>query len=375
MTPAVIVHQGPVRLASRSLLRSQPDARLVALARAGHRAAFDAIVDRYQRPLRSYCRRLAPDGREEDVVQQAFLNAHRALATGEGRIDLRPWLYTIARHAAIDAVRANPAGIQVALDEAHGGVAGPEEIAERRERLDEALGAVCALPAHQGQALVLQELEGLSQHEIAGRLGLSEGAVRQLVHRARATLRRGTGALIPLGLLERLLAPATAQGAAATGGTLVVAKAAAVVVVTGAVVTGAGALPGVGGGDGGQAPPAAVQVRPAVPALATGERPWQEAAERRVGEDPSGHRRLRGERRAQRAEAKREDAEEVEEADVRDAPDGPQAPDRFEAEDEQDKPDEQEGPDETGEGDPAEGEEDDREAEEAGDGSDERPGA
>lgn len=198
---------GPVRLATRWLLRAQPDARLVALARAGHEAAFDAIVERYQGALRSYCRRFVAAGREEDVVQQTFFNAYRAMVAGEDPIELRPWLYAVARHAALDALRVEGWSHEP-LDEDGDGVARPHEIVERRERLDEAVAAVRALPAPQRQAFVLHDLEGYSQHEIAKRLQLSEGAVGPLIQRARATLRRSAGALIPFEVITRLLASA-----------------------------------------------------------------------------------------------------------------------------------------------------------------------
>lgn len=62
-------------LVSTTLLRTQSDARLASLAGEGHERAFEAIVERYRRPLLRYCRRFLPEPRAEDVVQIAFLKA------------------------------------------------------------------------------------------------------------------------------------------------------------------------------------------------------------------------------------------------------------------------------------------------------------
>ena len=65
------------------LLRTQSDARLIALAREGHERAFEAIVERYRRPLLRHCRRLLPEARAEDALQQALVSAWGALRRGD----------------------------------------------------------------------------------------------------------------------------------------------------------------------------------------------------------------------------------------------------------------------------------------------------
>src|SRR6202000_762309 len=81
------------------LLAAQSDQRLVALARDGHERAFEALVQRYRRPLLRYCRSLRlSDTRAEDVLQQALLRAWLALSGGTEVRDVRPWLYPIAPH-------------------------------------------------------------------------------------------------------------------------------------------------------------------------------------------------------------------------------------------------------------------------------------
>ena len=66
-------------LLSTTLLRTQTDRRLVQLVQAGHEPAFTAIVERYRPQLQRYCRRILPEGRCDDALQQAFLQAWRAL--------------------------------------------------------------------------------------------------------------------------------------------------------------------------------------------------------------------------------------------------------------------------------------------------------
>src|SRR5215207_4961886 len=83
---------------SITLLRTQSDDRLVALARAGHERAFEAIVERYRRPLLRAARRVLPEGRAEDALQQALLAASRALQRGDEVRDLRAWLLADRDH-------------------------------------------------------------------------------------------------------------------------------------------------------------------------------------------------------------------------------------------------------------------------------------
>ena len=79
---------------SATLLRTQPDRRLVALAADGSEPAFEALVDRYRQPLEAYCRRLLlPADVAEDVVQEALLSTWQALRRGNDIQDPRAWLY------------------------------------------------------------------------------------------------------------------------------------------------------------------------------------------------------------------------------------------------------------------------------------------
>jgi RNA polymerase sigma factor (sigma-70 family) len=202
-------------------MRFQPDSRLVDLAQEGHARAFEEIVRRYRPALVSFAGGIVPDRNAEDVVQEALTKAHSALGRSDAAIKLRPWLYTIVRNRALNALRDEP--VYDHLDENFDGVAQPPEIAARREELVALIARVRDLPEPQREALVKRELEGRSHQEIASSLGVSAGAVRGLIFRARTALRDGAGMLIPMPVLRALLssgssAPeATGAAAAATG--------------------------------------------------------------------------------------------------------------------------------------------------------------
>ena len=188
MTPRVLIE--PARLAGSSVLRVQTDERLVDLVRAGNDRAFEAIVHRYHRPLVRFCSRVLPPARAEDAVQQAFLNAYAALHRSERHVELRPWLYRIAHHASLNALRESGWAHEAIEAAAHRPFAeSAHDAAERRATLRTVLTAVQGLPERQRDAIVRRELEGRSYEQIAEELDATGGAVRQLLNRARNTLR------------------------------------------------------------------------------------------------------------------------------------------------------------------------------------------
>jgi RNA polymerase sigma factor (sigma-70 family) len=221
-------------------LSSQSDERLVALARAGHERAFAAIVERYRRELGAYARRLDSSDRSEDIVQQALLSAFTALRSGSEVAHLRGWLYQIVRNTAIRAsARERPAA---ELDASLTGTESLEDAVETRMRAREVLTELGRLPTRQREAIVEMSIAGRSRAEVASTMGLTEGAVRQLTHRARVKLRSAVTALIPFPLARFLGAGSDGgasdvvmgAGAASVGG--VMAKVGALV-ATGVVAT------------------------------------------------------------------------------------------------------------------------------------------
>ena len=148
---------------SSTLLRTQSDARLLALAARGGERAFEAIVERYRRSLLRGCRRVLPEARAEDAVQTTFLKAWTALQGGAAVDELRPWLYRIARNAAID--NARKAGYDYdELSEALHVAPGPEEELERRQAIRQTLAGVADLPDKQRNALLQSRRAQPSRH-------------------------------------------------------------------------------------------------------------------------------------------------------------------------------------------------------------------
>ncbi|MGZ5339682.1 MAG: RNA polymerase sigma factor, partial [Thermoleophilaceae bacterium] len=256
MTPETLI--APARLARRPVLATQTDARLVDLVRAGYEPAFETIVSRYRAALLRYTERFLPHERAEDAVQQSFVSAYEAMLRDDAALNLRPWLYRIAHNASLNALRDR--GLRHSeLGESIDGVERPDQALERTQGLREVLDAVQALPERQREAIVLRELEGRSYGEIASELGVTDGSVRQLLNRARNTLRAGATAVVPVGLLLRLpwvapaepLASRVAELGVGAGAGAVMAKVCATALVTGAVVGGVAVAP-----EGGKEPQA-----------------------------------------------------------------------------------------------------------------------
>ena len=211
MTPPP-AEQFAARIFMGSALRAQPDRRLVDLVRGGYDAAFEEIVRRYRRPLDRFAAAFV-GGRSEDVTQDAFSKALLALRGSEAEIELRPWLYRIVRNTALNELRdRTPAATE--LSEALPGARSAAAEVETREELRDLMDRLQALPEPQRAALVMRELEGLSHDEIATALGVSGGAARQAIYRARATLREGFGLLVPLPVLRALADHGSEAGAA-----------------------------------------------------------------------------------------------------------------------------------------------------------------
>jgi RNA polymerase sigma factor (sigma-70 family) len=346
---------------SLTLLRTQSDARLTELARAGHERAFEAIVERYRRPLLRAARRVLPEGRAEDALQQALLSAWTALRRGDDVRELRPWLYRIVHHTSLNALRVS--GYD--YDELHEALqiadAGADEL-ERRAVVRQTLASLAALPERQREALLRTAVSGDSQEEVARDLGVSNNALRQLVHRARVSMRTAATALTPLPLVTAAAAGAPRGGplveriaelAAGSGASVTLAKAGTVVVLAGSAISGPAVVDRVADRPPhGPAAAAAATVSPPQPkrarptAAATQPEPALAApvlASRPVRSGRPAHPQPRSKRRA-RGDARREDrsgsdddraAAEPEEQEDRSGPDrgGSGGEDSHDAED------------------------------------------
>jgi RNA polymerase sigma factor (sigma-70 family) len=235
-------------LLSMPLLRTQSDRRLAALAAEGHDRAFEAIVERYRRPLQRYLRRLLSEALAEDVLQASFVRAWQALRVGTEVRELRPWLYRIAHNQALNTLRAAGSALPAATEDLP--AVSLETQVERREELRETLHGIQALPERQRAALVAVAVADRTHADVAAELGMSDGALRQLLLRARTTLRAAATALTPYPLMtwlaggQEATAARVAEVAVGAGGAGVTIKAGAAVLAAGAVVAGGPALRG-----------------------------------------------------------------------------------------------------------------------------------
>jgi len=179
--------------------RTLSDVQLVASVRAGDDAAFEELYRRYHHRIRAFVHgRLRDSGRAEDVAQEAFLSAFRRIRATDSDIAFKPWLFEIARNAAIDVYRRESRTEEVPVDDAalasqsdRGRLVGPpapEAEVFARERLELLSGAFDELPETHHRALVMRELEGRSYREIGERLQLTSSAVESTLFRARRRL-------------------------------------------------------------------------------------------------------------------------------------------------------------------------------------------
>ena len=168
------------------------DDQLVASIRGNDPAAFETLYERHQRELLSFCMyMLGSRADAEEALQVTFASAYRALLADERPVALRPWLFAIARNQSLTIIRRRRATVELGGEAAAGGdpTAGdPFRELELREEIRHTLAGVRGLPERQRAAMVLAELHGLSQAEVAEVLGLKPEQVKALVYQARSSL-------------------------------------------------------------------------------------------------------------------------------------------------------------------------------------------
>jgi RNA polymerase sigma-70 factor (ECF subfamily) len=175
------------------------EAALVA-ARNGDEAGFSVLWrDLHPRLLR-YLRVCGNDG-PEDLAAETWMHVVRGLATFEGGVaEFRAWLFTIARHRAIDQGRARARGLSVVsvadpVEDTgwHESAPSAEQDAEDNEATAAALRLVATLPPEQAEMVMLRVVAGLDVADVAQLVGKRPGTVRVGVHRALKTLARTAG--------------------------------------------------------------------------------------------------------------------------------------------------------------------------------------
>jgi RNA polymerase sigma-70 factor (ECF subfamily) len=161
----------------------------------GDERAFEVLVVKYQRRIAALIERVVRNGAvAEELTQETFIKAYRALPQFRGESRFSTWLHTIARNTAIGHVgsgqaQADRAAGSEAPPDDDTGAAGtspsPEEEMVSRQLYDTIQRAIADLPASQREALLLREVEGLSYAEIAERLKTPLNTVRTWIFRAR----------------------------------------------------------------------------------------------------------------------------------------------------------------------------------------------
>ena len=182
-------------------LASCTDEQLLERFLKGHRDAFEGLVRRYERELYGYLRRYLGDSNlAEDVFQNTFLQLYTRIGTYEPGRPVRPWLYTIATHQAIDALRRAGRHQAVSLDQqreetSNGDLQNlvsllqsrgpsPLEQVQAEERKELVRESVERLPDFLRQVVVLAYYQGLKYREVADILDIPVGTVKSRLHAA-----------------------------------------------------------------------------------------------------------------------------------------------------------------------------------------------
>lgn len=161
---------------------------------AGEPRAFEELVIAYQHRVFGVAFRMLGNAAEgEDIAQEVFLRAHRALPEFRGEAKLSTWLYSIASRLCLTRlasgerrlVRAGDEGLLRLPDRAPG----PEAALEQSELAGALQRALAELAEDRRIVVILRDLEGLSYEEIAAALHLELGTVRSRLHRARMDLK------------------------------------------------------------------------------------------------------------------------------------------------------------------------------------------
>jgi len=174
------------------------DRQLVERAQRGDKRAFELLVDKYQRRLGRLLSRFIRDPSEvEDVMQEAFIKAYRALPAFRGDSAFYTWLYRIGINTAKNYLaamgRRAPTSTELEADEAEAHEDGerlrdlntPENLLLSREIADTVNSAIESLPEELRTAIQLREIEGMSYEEIANIMDCPIGTVRSRIFRAR----------------------------------------------------------------------------------------------------------------------------------------------------------------------------------------------
>ena len=177
------------------------DSLLVARAQQGDKQAFNLLVEKYQRKLTRLLSRFIRDQAEvEDVTQEAFIKAYRALPAFRGDSAFYTWLYRIGINTAKNYLmamgRRAPTSTEVEAEDAEGFEEGeqlrdintPESVLLSNEIAETVNSTIEQLPEELRRAIQMREIEGMSYEDIAQAMGCPIGTVRSRIFRAREAI-------------------------------------------------------------------------------------------------------------------------------------------------------------------------------------------
>jgi RNA polymerase sigma-70 factor, ECF subfamily len=197
-------------------LTAASDEELVACFRKGQSEAFGVLVRRYERELYGYLvRYLGDSSLADDVFQNTFLQVYTKIAMYETGRPVRPWLYTIATHQAIDAIRRHRRHQAVSIDQEREDQLtaemphlltllesrdpAPLDIVQAEERRQMVRGCVDQLPDFLKQVVILAYYQGLKYRDIADILDIPVGTVKSRLHTALVRLQEAWSSLVVSG--------------------------------------------------------------------------------------------------------------------------------------------------------------------------------
>ena len=215
--PAAFTAVAPARTTPQGRMSDREiDQQLVERAQRGDKRAFDLLVEKYQRKLARLLSRLVRDpGEVDDVVQEAFVKAYRALPSFRGDSAFYTWLYRIgintAKNYLVAMGRRTPTSTEVGAEEAEGYEGGgqlrdistPESVLLSKEIAATVNATINALPEELRSAIQLRELEGMSYEEIAKMIDCPIGTVRSRIFRAREAIAERLRPLLDAGKNKR----------------------------------------------------------------------------------------------------------------------------------------------------------------------------
>ncbi len=192
------------------------DQQLVERVQRGDKKAFELLVSKYQRKLLRLVSRLVRDQAEaEDVVQEAFIKAYRAMANFRGDSAFYTWLYRIgintAKNYLVTQSRRAPTSTDADIEEAETFIDAdglrdintPESLLATKQIGETVNAAMMSLPVELRNAITLREIEGLSYDEIAELMMCPIGTVRSRIFRAREAIAEKLRPLIGTSIEQR----------------------------------------------------------------------------------------------------------------------------------------------------------------------------